>query len=230
MYAIEKLSIRQWAEEDRPREKALLHGMRALSNAELLAILLSTGTRENSALDLAKNILATHHQSLSALSMLPLEILQQTKGIGMAKSITLAAAFELGRRKYAEVPENKVVMSSKDAYALLYPKLEGLVHEEFWVIFLNARNKVLGMERCSKGGINSTVVDIRLVLKSAILCNSNSMILGHNHPAGADKPGSQDIRVTKQMAQAAAMFDIKVSDHIIIYEGGFYSFSDKGDL
>lgn len=230
MYPTEKLSIREWAEEDRPREKAQSQGIKALSNTELLAILINTGTRESSALDVAKSILLSQNQSLTALSMMPLELLQQAKGVGLAKSITLAAAFELGRRKYAEVPEDIIVKGAKDAFNILHPKLDGLHHEEFWVIYLSTSNRVISVERCSKGGIRGTIVDVRLILKKAILCNTSSIILGHNHPSGSQKPSSQDLAITKKIKQSAELFDIKVYDHIIIFNGGYYSFSDEGNL
>jgi DNA repair protein RadC len=223
--------IKLWAEDDRPREKLLSKGKSALSNSELLAIILGSGNREESAVDLAKRILDSCDQNLVELSKLGIERLKKFKGIGTVKAISIEAALELGRRRQqSEAKEKAVINGSQSAYHLIKANLQDLNHEEFWVMFLNRANKILSIENISKGGITGTVADSRIIFTRAMELKSTGIILVHNHPSGSLKPSSQDIDLTKKMKAAGQTLDISVLDHLIVSDQGYYSFSDEGML
>ncbi len=222
-------SIKQWAEDDKPREKLMGKGKAALSDAELIAILIGSGSRNESAVQLSKKILASVDNNLNAIGKLSLKQLMEFKGIGEAKAITIIAALELGRRRRAEeIVELKKISSSKDVFELMQPIMGELPHEEFWILYLNNSNKVIYKTQLSKGGITGTVVDIRLVFKMALEQNATSIILTHNHPSGKLLASEADIQITKKLKLAGQQLDIAILDHIIITETGFYSFQDEG--
>ena len=224
-------SIKNWATDDRPREKLLTKGAAALSNSELLAILLNNGSKNKSAVDLAKEILKLGHDNLNELGKLSLNDFKQIKGIGQAKSITIAAALELGRRRHASAAlEKTVVKSSGDIARYLQASLKDYNYEVFAVVFLNRANKINHFEIMSKGGITGTVADPRVILKKALEEDATSIVLCHNHPSGNLQPSRADEELTKKIKEAAAYLDIKVIDHIIVSEEGFYSFADDGIL
>ncbi|MEZ4875828.1 MAG: DNA repair protein RadC [Flavobacteriaceae bacterium] len=221
-------SIKSWNEDDRPREKLLLKGRTALSDAELIAILISSGSREESAVSLSQRILASVENNLNELGRLSIQDLMQFKGIGEAKAITIAAALELGRRRRAEEAlEKKKITSSASVFELMQPIIGELVHEEFWIIYLNNSNKVLQTAQLSKGGITGTVVDIRLAFKQALQLGAVAVILAHNHPSGTLKPSEADIQLTKKLKTAGDSLDIKVLDHLIVTEKAYFSFADE---
>ncbi|MCX6173014.1 MAG: DNA repair protein RadC [Flavobacterium sp.] len=222
-------SIKNWAEDDKPREKLMLKGKAALSDAELVAILIGSGSRNDSAVSLSKRILVSVDNNLNALGKLSLKQLMEFKGIGEAKAITIAAALELGRRRRAEETlELKKITSSKAVFEIMQPIIGELPHEEFWVLYLNNSNKVIYKSQLSKGGITGTVVDVRLIFKTALENNATSIILTHNHPSGKLQASDADIAITKKLKLAGEQLDIKVLDHIIITENGYYSFQDEG--
>jgi len=226
-----KYSIKQWAKDDRPREKLLSKGAENLSNSELLAILIHNGTKEKTAVDLGKEILKLGKDNLNELGKLSVKELMKIKGIGEAKAITIAAALELGRRRQATVSlEKSVVGSSNDIAAYLRTALKDYRHEVFAVIFLNRANKINHFEIVSAGGITGTVADPRVILKKALEENAVSIILCHNHPSGSLKPSRADEELTTKIKEAAKYFDIKVIDHIIVSEDGYFSFADEGIL
>jgi len=224
-------SIKQWAKDDQPREKLLLRGAENLSNSELLAILIHHGTREKTAVDLAKDILKRGKDNLNELGKLSIKELMKTRGIGEAKAITIAAAMELGRRRQASLSlERAVVASSGDIAQYLQSVLKDYRHEVFAVIFLNMANKVRHFEIISEGGITGTVADPRIILKKALEEDAVSIILCHNHPSGSLRPSRADEDLTAKIKEAARFFDIRVVDHIIVSENGYYSFADEGIL
>ncbi len=224
-------SIKNWAIDDRPREKLLAKGAAALSNSELLAILINNGSKNKSAVELAKEILKLGHDNLNELGKLSLNDFKQVKGIGEAKSIIIAAALELGRRRHASAAlEKTVVRSSRDIAAYLQATLKDYSYEVFAVVFLNRANKINHFEIISKGGITGTVADPRVILKKALEEDATAIVLCHNHPSGNLKPSRADEELTKKIKEAAAYFDIKIIDHIIVSEDGFYSFADDGIL
>lgn len=224
-------TIKEWAEDDRPREKLVTKGATALTDAELLAILIGSGTREESAVALCKRILASVENNLTELSKLTVANLMKFKGIGDAKAITIVAALELGkRRRLAEATKREAITASRDAYELLLPLFEDLKHEEFWILLLNRANKVIRKEKISAGGVAGTVVDNKMLFKTAIESLASSIILAHNHPSGNLKPSQQDIALTRTIKQAAQLFDINLFDHLIVTEHGYYSFADEGVL
>ncbi len=225
----ESFSIKNWSEDDRPREKLVQQGRAILTNAELVAILIGSGNRNESAVDLSKRILASVNNNLQDLGKMSIHQLMQFKGIGEAKAITIAAALELGRRRGVEDIEVVAqVRSSKDIYAIMRPILTDLDHEQFWIIYLNHTNKMVHKMQLSKGGINQTVVDIRLVLKKALELNSTGIILAHNHPSGTLIASKSDINTTEKLERAARSMDMRVLDHLIITDNGYYSFADSG--
>jgi len=225
------LSIKDLSEEDRPREKLLQNGVSALSNAELLAIVLGSGNREQSAVDLAKEMLKKSDNDLNKFGRLTLSDLTQFKGVGEAKAIAVIATLELGRRrKLSEINKTESIKSSKDVFDLFNDTLSDLDYEEFWAVFLNRGNKILRKYKVSQGGLSGTVTDVRLIIKEAILQLSSGIILVHNHPSGNLKPSEQDIELTKKISDAAKYFDINVLDHLIIGTGKYYSFADEGVL
>ncbi|MGB5007675.1 MAG: DNA repair protein RadC [Ferruginibacter sp.] len=224
-------SIKNWAADDRPREKLMLKGAAALSNSELLAILLNNGSKNRSALDLAKEILKKGDDNLNELGKLSLADLKQVPGIGMAKSISIAAALELGRRRHASAAlEKPVIRSSSNIAQFLRASIKDFSYEVFAVIFLNRANKINHFEIISKGGISGTVADPRIILKKALEEDATSLVLCHNHPSGNLQPSRADEELTKKIKEAAAYFDIKILDHIIVSEEGYYSFADDGML
>ncbi len=226
-----KLTIAEMSIDDRPREKVIQKGFSALTNSELIAILLRTGNPNESVLDLSKRILRAGNDNLNALSQLPLEQLTQLKGIGQAKAITLMAAFELGKRcRCEEVIQRKTIQSPQDVLELMQDKNAYAQHEEFWVIYLSQSSQILHTEKISQGGITSTVVDIRLILKQAINLNATCFILCHNHPSGNLNPSAQDRKMTSQMMMAAEYLSLKLLDHIIIHQNRFYSMNEMGNL
>jgi DNA repair protein RadC len=225
------ISIKNWAEDDRPREKLLLKGKSVLSDAELIAILIATGTREESAVDVAKKILASASNSLTELGKYSVKELKKIKGIGEAKAITIIAAIELGRRrKGEEALEKQQITTSRDAYSYFQPLLEDCKHEEFWIALLNRSSKIIGHKKISEGGITGTVVDTRVIFKYALEDLATSIILCHNHPSGAIKPSDADILLTQKIKAAGQIMNISVVDHIILGEKKYYSFADEDML
>lgn len=225
------LSIKQWAEDDRPREKLLLKGRTSLSDAELIAILIATGTREESAVDLAKRILSLAQNNLNLLGKCSVKDLQKVKGIGEAKAISIVAALELGRRRKQESPLiQQKVSSSADAYALFEPFVSDLQGEEFWVLLLNRGNKILHYKKVSEGGVSGTVVDAKIIFNYALEHLASSMMLCHNHPSGIADPSEADKHLTKNLRTAASILQINLLDHIIIGQNSYFSFADNGLL
>lgn len=223
--------IKQWAQEDRPREKLMLHGKGTLSQAELLAILISTGTKSKSAIDLAREILKKCGDDINHLAKMSVKELVKIDGIGEAKAISIVAAIELGgRRQIAEVKQKKSIGHSKDIYDLFKPKLADLMHEEFWILLLNQGLKIIGERQVSEGGMTSTAVDARKIFRLAIDEGAASIALAHNHPSGSLKPSNEDILLTNRIKEAGKLLDVKVIDHVIVAETGFYSFADEGML
>ena len=224
-------SIKNWSEDDRPREKLLHKGRSTLSDAELLAILIRSGSISESAVNLGKRILSDVDNNLSNLGRLSISQLMEFKGIGEAKAVTIAAALELGRRRRGEKALNKDKITSSDSvFELMQPILGELPHEEFWVIHLNNSNKVIKKEQLSKGGITGTLVDVRLVLKNALEVGSTGIIVVHNHPSGTLKPSTSDKKLTQKLKVAGDSLDIRVLDHIIITEKAHYSFANNNLL
>ena len=221
-------SIKHWSEDDRPREKLLNKGRAALSDAELVAILIGSGSRDESAVELCKRILSSVDNNLSELGKLSIPQLMAFKGIGEAKAISIAAALELGRRRRGEEAlERQKITSSKSVYEVMQPIIGELKHEEFWILYLNNSNKIIQKFQLSKGGITGTLVDIRLVLGKALELNATGLILVHNHPSGTLKPSEADKQITKKLKTAAESMDIKVLDHVIVTEKAYFSFADE---
>ncbi len=226
-----RLTIKSLAEDDRPREKLVTKGRQALSDAELLAILLSSGNREETAIQLSQRILSENLNSINQLAKLQLNDLKKYKGVGEAKAVTVLAALEIGRRRTDIGVEEKIkVISSQTAYNAIKSKLSDLPHEEFWVIFLSRNNNVIKTDCISKGGVSGTVVDMRLILKPAIENLASGIILAHNHPSGNLKPSQEDIHLTKKVKEAARLIDMIVQDHLIIGDQEYFSFADEGIL
>jgi DNA repair protein RadC len=224
-------SIKNWSEDDRPREKLLNKGKDALSDAELVAILIGSGSRNESAVDLCKRILSSTENSLNALGKLSIKQLMEFKGIGEAKAISIIAALELGRRRRSEEAlQLKKIESSHSVFELMQPIIGELPHEEFWIVYLNNSNKVIHKNQLSKGGITGTLVDVRLVMKTAIEVGAIGLILAHNHPSGTLKPSEADKQITKKLKTAAESLDIKVLDHLIVTEKAYFSFADENIL
>jgi DNA repair protein RadC len=224
-------SIKNWSQDDRPREKLLHKGKTALSDAELIAILIGSGNRNESAVALSQRILASAEFNLSELGKLSIKQLMEFKGIGEAKAITIAAAMELGRRRRGEEAlEKKKITSSTSVFELMQPLIGELPHEEFWIIYVNNSNKVILKQQLSKGGITGTLVDVRLVLKTALEVGATGLILVHNHPSGTLKPSESDKQLTQKLKTAAQSLDIKVLDHLIVTEKAYFSFADENLL
>lgn len=225
----QNFSIKNWAEDDKPREKLMLKGKTSLSDAELVAILIGSGSRNESAVGLSKRILGSVDNNLNALGKLSLKQLMEFKGIGEAKAISIVAALELGRRRRSEeTVELYKITSSKAVFEIMQPIIGELPHEEFWVLYLNNSNKVIYKSQLSKGGITGTVVDVRLIFKTALEQNAVSIILTHNHPSGKLQASDADKDITKKLKIAGEQLDVKVLDHIIITELGYLSFQDEG--
>ncbi len=225
-------SIKNWAEDDRPREKLMLKGVESLSNAELLAILINNGTRDKSAVDVCKDLLSAVNNDLQRLAGLPVKELLKlnTKGIGEAKAITIAAALELGVRRDVAAKKRETITQSNDVAAYLRAKLQYKKHEVFAVLFLNQANKIMHYEVLSEGGITGTVADPRIILRKALSHDAVNIILCHNHPSGSIKPSRADQELTRKIKEAALLFDMSVLDHIIVSCDGHYSFADEGIL
>ena len=227
----EKLTITQWAEEDRPREKMMLHGVSALSNAELLAILIGSGNTEDSAVELMRKVLNDYRNNLNELGKASIDELCRYKGIGPAKAITILAASELGKRRKEEaIEERPVVLSSRDVYHCLHPLMCDLPTEECWVLLLNQANKLIDKVKVSTGGLSATAVDVRCILREALMKRASAIALCHNHPSGSIRPSREDDLLTKQVAQAAECMNIRLVDHVILTDGAFYSYADEGRI
>ncbi len=225
------MSIKFLSEDDRPREKFLLKGKSALSDSELLAIILGSGNTQESAVELSRRILKSVDNNWQKLSLLSIKDLMKFKGIGEAKAISVAAALEIGRRKASqEIPEKVSIKSSADAYTVFLEHLSDLRTEEFWVIFLNQKNQIIYKSQISKGGITGTIVDVRVLFKIALEHFATSIIVAHNHPTGNLKPSEADLKITKNIKSAGEILNIKLADHLIIGENTFFSFQDQGLL
>ena len=225
------MPIKSWAEDDRPREKMLLKGKTALSDAGLVAILIGSGSKNESAVTLSKRILASIDNNLNSLGKLSVLELQKFKGIGEAKAISIITALELGRRRrLEEALELPIITSSKAVFNIMQPLIGELQHEEFWIVYLNNSNKVIYKDQLSKGGLTGTLVDVRLVFKKGIELNATSIILCHNHPSGKLQPSSADKQITSKLVKAGETLDIKVLDHLIVTENAYFSFADENLL
>jgi DNA repair protein RadC len=221
-------SIKDWSDDDKPREKLVQKGRAALSNAELIAILIGSGTKNETAVALSKRILSSANNNLNELGRVSIKQLMKFKGIGEAKAVSIAAAMEIGRRRQNEKAVSKAQISgSKAVFNLLQPLIADLPHEEFWIVYLNNSNKVIHKAQLSKGGITGTLVDIRLVMKQALEFGAVSLVLAHNHPSGTLKPSEADKKITKKLQKASEALDIRVLDHVIITQNNYYSFADN---
>lgn len=230
-YKDKHFSIKHWSEDDKPREKLMLKGKIALSDAELLAILIGSGSRNESAVDLCKRILASNENNLNQLGKQSIQQLLQFKGIGEAKAITIIAALELGkRRRLEEAKQLTQIKSSKDVFEHMQPLIGDLQNEEFWVLLLNNSNKIIQKIQLSKGGLTATLVDVRLLFKQALEHFATAIILVHNHPSGQLKPSDADKNITRKIADAGNVLEIKLLDHIIVTEHDYFSFADDGIL
>ena len=228
---MKKLTIKSWALDDRPREKLVAKGSSSLSVAELIAILISSGNRQESAVDLSKRILKSVHNNIHELAKLPLVKLTAFKGIGQAKAIAIITALELGKRRQLETfIEYPKISSSKQVFSMMQPLVGTLPHEEFWVLYLNNSNKVLSKFQISKGGITATLVDVRLLFKKAIEIGAVAIIICHNHPSGKINPSTEDKNLTKKIKLGGMSLDIKLLDHLIITEKSYFSFADNGEI
>ena len=225
------LKIKDWAVEDRPREKLLKRGINSLSDAELIAILIGSGTQNESAVDLSKKILISVSNNLNELGKLGITDFTKMKGIGEAKAITIIAAMELGRRrKISEIIQKKKITQSKDVFDLFQPIIGDLPYEEFWILLLNRSNGIIEKYKISQGGIAGTVIDVKIILKNAIEKLASSIILCHNHPSGNPNPSKADETITTKLKEAAQLMDISVLDHIIVADNHYLSFADEGKL
>lgn len=228
-YNQQSLSIKNWNEDDRPREKLALKGRSSLSDAELLAIIMGSGNREESAVELAKRILNSAHNNWNELAKYSIQDLCKFKGIGEAKAISMITALEIGRRRTSqEVLDRVKITSSHDAALILQQQIGDLPTEEFWVMYLNQGNKIIKTEQISRGGIAQTAVDIRVIFKRGIELMATAMILSHNHPSGNLNPSTSDIQLTKKIKEASKYLDLQVLDHIIVSQKDYYSFADDG--
>jgi len=229
---MKKLSIKQWAEEDRPREKLLSKGASALSDSELLAILIGSGNDRETAVELSKRILQKANNDLHHLGRLEVaDFIDNFRGIGAAKAVTIVAALELGkRRKETEKPKRERITSSRSAYDILFPMFADLAHEEIWALLLDNANCVIAPIQVSKGGIAATVIDNRLILREALNRYATGIILAHNHPSGSCHPSPQDMEMTKKLKEAARCMDILLQDHIVVAEEDYFSFADNDFL
>ena len=227
----QNITIKDWNEEDRPREKMLQKGVKALSDAELIAIIIGSGTRTESAVELSRRLLLMSSNDLSIVSKKSVAELQKLKGIGPAKAISISAAIELGVRLKDTKPEKKSsITSSKAIFEEVQPIYYNLQHEEFWLIILNRANHITDKLQLSKGGISGTVVDVRMIIKAALDRVASSIIIVHNHPSGNLIPSDQDKSITEQISSSCSLMGIKLLDHIIVYANEYYSFSDNGEV
>lgn len=223
--------IKTWANEDKPREKLLSKGKTALSDTELLAILLRSGTRSATAVDVARQLLAKADNNLVNLSKMTVSELTKFSGVGETKALTIIAALELGmRRRKQSMPVNKDITSSRDAFEIIYPEVADCPYEQFWVLFLNKANRKISIHCVSEGGLDSTVVDPKRIYKIALEANAANIILCHNHPSGRLYPSDSDIRLTEKIKHSGEFLDIKVLDHLIVGDEKYYSFADEGKL
>lgn len=227
---MDKLTINRWAEEDRPREKMIGKGAQALTNAELLAILIGSGNDEDSAVSLMQKVLAAYGNSIDRVGRLSVDELCRFKGIGPAKAVTILAACELGRRRAVEQPERRQIRSAAQVYDYFYPLMRDLPVEECHVLLLSQSSTVIDSVRIGVGGLTETVVDVRLILREALLKRATSLILCHNHPSGSLRPSAYDDRLTRQVQEAAQLLNIRFNDHIIFTDDGYYSYADEGKL
>ncbi len=228
---MKKLTIKSWALDDRPREKLMLKGESALSDAELIAILIGSGNRNESAVSLSKRILQSVQGNINSLSKLSITQLMEFKGIGEAKAIAIKTALELGKRRQLEAAlEKPKITCSKDVFKIMQPTIGDLAHEEFWVLFLNNSNKVLLKHQISKGGLTATIVDIRLLFKRAMELNAVAIIVCHNHPSGKLQPSNSDKSLTQKIKVAGETLDVKLLDHLIVTEKSYFSFADEAIL
>ena len=227
---MDKLTINRWAEEDRPREKMISKGAQALTNAELLAILIGSGNDEDSAVGLMQKVLAAYDNSIDRLGRLSVDELCRFKGIGPAKAVTILAACELGRRRAVEQPERRQIRSAAQVYDYYYPLLRDLPVEECHVMLLNQSARVIDSVRIGMGGLTETVVDVRLILREALIKRATSLILCHNHPSGNLRPSTHDDKLTRQVQEAALLLNISLIYHIIFTDEGYYSYADEGKL
>lgn len=226
-----KLNIKEWAAEDRPREKLMANGARALSDAELIAILIGSGNLDETAVELSRRILNSVDNDLNELGRKSSGYLRKFKGIGEAKAITILAAMELGRRRTdTGESERNQITCSQDVATMMTPLIGDLDHEEFWIIFLDQNNKVKGKFMASKGGITSTIIDVRTIMKNALEIPAVSMVLCHNHPSGNLNPSDADMKITRKIKDSGEIMDIKVLDHVIITQKSHYSFADNNKL
>ena len=227
-----RLTIREWSEDDRPREKMLRKGTSSLSDAELLAILIGSGNRDESAVELARRIMRECDDNINELARLTIaDLCKKFKGIGEAKAITIRAALELGkRRKTSDFLERKQILSSRNLFEVFEPLLIDLVHEEFWIVFMNGANKVLSTHKLTQGGIQQTIVDVPLLLKMSLERLAQSIAVAHNHPSGQNKPSNEDENITRRIKQGCDAIGIRLLDHIIVARGKYYSFADDGKL
>ncbi len=225
------MSIKFLAEDDRPREKFLLKGRNSLSDSELLAIIMGSGSRDETAVELARKILASVDNNWHQLSLLTIKDLTKFKGVGEVKAISIATALEIGKRRASqEIPEKPQISSSNDAYQILKFHLAELRTEEFWAIFLNQSNKVIHISQLTQGGINQSIVDIRILFKNALDHFATGIIVAHNHPSGNLKPSSEDIHITKKIKEAGNLMNIQLLDHLIITQNSYLSFADENLL
>jgi DNA repair protein RadC len=225
------LKISDWAPEDRPREKLLIKGISTLSNAELLAILIGSGIKEKSAVDLGRELLNIADNNLNTLGKLDISDLRKINGIGEAKAVTIAAALELGRRrKISDTGENQQIKCSADVFNLLQPVMEDISHEEFWILFLNRSNRVINRLKISQGGVSGTVTDVRIIMKKAVENLASGIIVCHNHPSGNLTPSESDTKITQKIKEAGDLMDVQLLDHLIISGNDYYSFADNSVL
>lgn len=225
----QSFGIKSWAEEDRPREKLLDKGRQMLTEAELIAILIGSGNKDETSVELSKRILSSVGNNLNQLGKLNVTELMKFKGIGEAKAISIVAAMELGRRrKESETVKREKIITSKDVYEIMKPSMMDLPHEEFWLLMLNRASAVIKKELISRGGVSGTVVDAKIIFKTAVEQYASSIIICHNHPSGNLRPSDADIRLTKNIKEAGKVMEISLLDHLIITEKGFYSFADEG--
>ncbi len=224
-------SIKYWSEDDKPREKLMIKGKAVLSDAELLAILIGSGSRNESAVELSQRILSNSSNNLNSLAKLTIIQLMEFKGIGEAKAITIIAALELGKRRREEEPQELIkITSSITTFQIMQPLIGDLLHEEFWVLYLNNSCKVIYKSQLSKGGITGTIVDIRMVFKIALEQNATFVVLAHNHPSGDPNPSPEDFKITKKLQNAGEIVDVKVLDHVIVSDKSYYSFADDSKM
>ncbi len=224
-----KQTIKEWAVEDRPREKMLVKGTASLSDSELIAILIRAGSINVSAVEIAKDILRAADNNLNELGRWSVSDFTKFKGIGDAKAIAIVSALELGRRRnLSDATQKPCITSSRDAFDILHPIIADLPHEEFWTLYLNRANKVIAKERISQGGTVGTIIDAKMVMKRGIELLANSIIVSHNHPSGQNRPSDSDVQITRKMVDAGKLLDIPVLDHIIVAGNEYYSFMDNG--